>query len=369
MSTRPLLNALRIAFLLGSLCAVFTALQWKRVRPYTVKLDKYLVERLTKEPTETFDAAIAQLKAGEEEAGLSALTKLAGDLRDVRLGTRLATVKTDTLDELGARLLAAGKHEEAMQWTEELLDYDPRDFPALIRRAELHRLTGNDESELEDIQAAFRVGAAPGPAIGPFIDAMARRGRRDEIAEALLGLGHSGPLVVPPTGWEFRWAEASEADYAGAVDFSPKPDPLTGRLRGETPTQPGVTITVQHLRVDLPQGLHAALQSLEVDLTIQDGSKRSIGLAEVVRTSHLEPQEGGGFVAQGLADPYLVMEVPGSSAWEGVAQVSITMDIHPLLPPAAAELFQEGISAEEREAWGQQFGVNMVSALEVGLGR
>ena len=367
MSTQPLLNALRVAFFIGTLCAVFTTLRWGQLRRHVVKLDASLIQRHTEGPTESFEAALADLRAGEEEKGLDALTDLAEDLRDVRLGTRLAGVRTNTLDQLSARHLAADRNEEAMAWTEELLEYNPRDFPALVRRAELHRRAGNDAAELVDIDAAFKVGAAPGPAIGPFIDAMARRGQREELATALLGLGHAGPLVLPVGGWEFRWSNGANSNYAITIDLLPEKVEGTGFLRGGTRKLPNRAATIQQMRVDLPQGIHAKLRSVTVELSIQDGTKRIIDLTNSLRMSHLTEMDGGWLLADGRPDPYIVMQSPEPDAFGGVLHASVTLDVVPMLPASAIELFAGGITDEERAAWTERFGAEMVAALEASL--
>lgn len=364
MSTRPLLNALRIAFLLGSVCAVATTLQWDRLRPYALRFDRYLVERLTKKPTETLEAAVAQLKAGEQEDGLRALSALAEDLRDVRLRTRLQAVRTRTLDQLGGALLAAGRNDEAMQWTEELLEYDPRDFPALVRRAELHRRAGNDESELADIRAAFHVGGATGQASGPFIGAMARHGLREELATSLLRLGLSGPLRLPSRGWQLRWTEAPGSSYGSTMNLIPQFDPGTGRLRCTAPMQAGKAVAAQRIRVDLPQRVHASVQDLQLKVTLEDGSQRTLGAPQIVQTHHLVTTDSPGFRAEGSPDPFVVFESTGAELLKGVKHIEVTLEGHPLLPPAARELFRGGLRPDERAAWVTRFGADLVSALE-----
>ncbi len=314
-----------------------------------------------------FDAAIGDMRSGKEEEGLSELADLAEDLRDVRLGTRLAALRTNTLEKLGTSHLAADRDEEAMAWTEELLLHNPRDFPALVRRAELHRRAGNEAAELADIDAAFKVGAAPGPAIGPFIDAMARRGQREELATALLGLGHAGPLILPTGGWEFRWSNGANSNYAIVVDLLPQRDEGTGFLRGGTRKLPNRSATIQEMRVDLPQGVHAKLRSLTIELSIQDGTKRIIDLSDSLRMSHLTKMEDGALKANGRVDPYIVLQSAEPNAFGGVLHASVTLDIAPMLPASALELFAGGITDEEREDWTQRFGEEMVSALEVSL--
>jgi tetratricopeptide (TPR) repeat protein len=333
-----------------------------------MRFDRYLVERLTKKPTETLEAAVAQLKAGEQEDGLRALSALAEDLRDVRLRTRLQAVRTRTLDQLGGALLAAGRHDEAMQWTQELLEYDPRDFPALVRRAELHRRAGNDEAELADIRAAFHVGGATGQASGPFIGAMARHGLREELATSLLRLGRSGPLQLPARGWQLRWTEAPGSSYGSIVNLTPQIDPGTGRLRCAAPMQAGVSAAAHQIRVDLPQGVHASLQDLQLEVTLEDGSQRTLGAPQIVQAHHLETTGDAGFRAEGMPDPFVVFESPGAELLRGVKHISMTLEGHPLLPLAARELFRGGLRPDERAAWTLRFGADLVSALEETLG-
>ena len=319
-------------------------------------------------PSKALDAATAKLKAGDEERGLRELADLAEELRHVRLGTRLEEVRTKALDLLGERLLAADRNDEAMDWTQELLEFNPRDFPALVRRAELHRRAGNDDLELTDIYAAFRVGATSGPAILPFVDAMVRRGRREELAVALLELGDIGPTTLPSQGWEFRWSNGANAKYVVNAPLTPRRDRATGLMRSEIPPRLGQPATMHRIRVDLPGGTFAELRDMKVELVTVDGSTTSLDLSHVMIANDLKTIKGGGYSATGKIDPFLVLESPEASPLNGVRRAIVTFDVTPLLPESARQLFADGLTDAERQTWTEQFGEDKVAILEASLG-
>ncbi|QDV05136.1 hypothetical protein Poly30_06310 [Planctomycetes bacterium Poly30] len=368
MRTQLILNALRIVFLLASVAAVATALGWDRIKVHVDPYDEALIERHLRGPTEALAAARASLEAGETERGLGQLAALAEELRGVRLGTRLEPVRTATLDLLSDRHLVAGHDEEAMAWTEELLQYNPRDFPALLRRAELHRRAGRDALELADVEAAYRVGAASGAAIAPYVSAMARRGRSEEVAEALLALGSQGPLVIPTRDWEFRWAPGGDFAFEPGTGLRVSAMDDTGGYTG-IPALPAGSIRARSVRVDLPPGCHMALRALDVALEAGGGEVTHLTLQDLAVANHLTAQPDGTFVADGQLDPYVILQRDGAAAVEGIEGITVGLALAPALPAAVGTLFPEGLSDEQRSRWTARHGAELVNALEVGLGR
>ncbi|MEM8710156.1 MAG: hypothetical protein AAGG01_04335 [Planctomycetota bacterium] len=370
MSTRRLLDLLRLLSLAGALAAIGVAWFWERIRVHIDPYDERMVSELLEGPQASFESAVAALRAGDRAAGIESLAALATELEDVRLGARLETLKTSTLDLLTAELVAAERLDEAVRYSDELLDFNPRDFPARLRRAEIHRRLGNDAEELADLTAAYAVGAASGAATAPFVDAMARRGDREAVATALLELGNSGPLVLPVDGWEFRTAPGPDFAFAppDSVQFTQEQaSRYTWRLDlSEAPR------TIRSVRIDLPSASQILVRSASVQMVSRTGEARELGVSDLVVANHMTKEPSGALLSAGELDPYLILmssDGADSGALQNAKVIEVTLEMAPALSSAARDLFAGGVDAEERARWTGTFGEEAVKTLEASLGR
>lgn len=378
MTSRRFLNLIRFVCLACAAAAIATAWSWDRIRVHIDPWDEARIAGLMGGPEAALAGAIDQLRAGQREDGIKELMDLGKGLSSVRLGSRLEHVKTTTLDLLCGELLAADRLDEALEWSDELLRFNPRDFPARVRRGEIHRRLGNEAEELMDLEAAYAVGAASGAGVAPYVEAMTRRGDREAVASALLGAGSVSALEVPLSGWEFRSATGPDFAFQAA-------DPMTLAAAKPTAAETSSRLTwrldagaaprtVRSVRVDLPSACLARIGAVAVRLRTTGGDERELDLDDLVVANHMTRSPEGALIAGGELDPYIILMAqtgPEESLLpvEEVASVEIFLDVAPSLSDSVRDLFQGGLDEAERTRWTQRFGASAVAALEAGLGR
>jgi hypothetical protein len=362
MSPSRILNVLRTIFFVSALGFGAISAFWPKIYPALSKLDWILIKLHTRDAQGAFDEAQAQMAAGDKDGALRTLTDLAGDLEGVRLGDRLSPLRTEVLDNLAAHHQSSGRMEESLVWTQALLEYDPRDFVSMLRRAELLESLGQSDAAFEQMQAAFAVGSTSGAAQLSYIEMLCQRGMREEVAEVLLGLGRRGPLYVPMRGWDFRWCVSARKDFRPRVDLFLNPGEASGDFEAAIPI-PGAGLTVRGLRIDLPGSSLAWLGKLRCEVLTEDGVAATLTEQDISFMNDMT-EEHGVLVTTGGVDPFVVLYRKDVEAVSGVTGFRVSLQAGSRVPAAAKALLAGPFDPELRAAWSNRYGEAAVLALE-----
>lgn len=362
MSRSRIPNSLRAVFLLSTLVCATLAAVWPWIYPSISKLDWILVKLHTRDAQDAFERARDELEAGRDSAALGILGALAEDLKGVRRGDRLSSLRTSTLDLLAETHQNASRWEESLLWTNALLDYDPRDFVSMLRRVDLLEVLGRSDQAFLEMQAAFALGSTSGPARLKYIDMLSARGERELLARALFDLGLRGPLYVPLQGWELMWCSGDDMDFRSSAKLRLDRDSADGLITASSPV-PGEPATVRGLRIDLPPGSLVTLSTIRCDILVDNEVATTLTEADIVHRSHFG-EERSLLTTTGGVDPFVVLYRADTSVLSGVTGFRASVGATSALSTAAKDLLTGPFEPRLRSEWVSRYGEAAVLALE-----
>lgn len=304
---RRILNLIRFVFLLLSLLGVASFYVWNE-RPQLVQKAHGYMRGETLERFKVLERRLKLAEAeGDFEGVMSHATRLEEMTSDVKLGDRASRQRRLALESLVAENRRRGDLRTALEWADELHDFEPRNFPAEIARAELLGDLGLTEDSEALIQKLMKV-AEDSPSTRLVVArSLVRQGDADAVIE-FLGEERNIGLLRPKLERSMVWSRGPQKKWEVGyeVEFTPGPD---GRYHYAHEFDDGPH-DVQFVRVDLPVGAEMSIRDLRATIE-RPGIAEPIvlDLEHVVHANHLQ-RDGDALIATGKLDPYVTMQSP-----------------------------------------------------------
>ncbi|MEM8711406.1 MAG: hypothetical protein AAGG01_10675 [Planctomycetota bacterium] len=344
MPIRRILNALRLFFLAVCVAAVGARVAWTRFPEQVERVDNWVVKTSEHRDRRELSRAAKAKEENLPDAAREHLLNVAEMTEGVKHGDRLEGLRQQALGYLRDAAAGSGDDEEALKWANELHRLSDLNTPNELARAKLLARLGMYDESIALFERLVDLGQGRADYNLPYFKALVAAGRGADALQVLLMMEEGSGLEPPLGGWEFRsrvpgtpWSDAVFMDLATSEGSVTLGGEVAAGIAAESVTE---------LRLDLPRGASVLGRGLMLTLVLSDGSAVTLKQDAVQRLNQLAGlEDGDGFRALAMSDPYIVLNVPELPEGEQVMAYRLEISLVPVLPDEVAAFLESDAGA------------------------